>query len=316
MNLGDELRSVLNQEADMQSTTPPDVDRLIVGGRGRRRQRNLTRAVGAGLAVVLVGGGVYALTQDRSEPGGSRIADQQTATPETNAPSAVPTLPPDPGSSGLRPGTFRILVGSDEVGAPIAADLTFTGPGWDAGNFPLLGDGESFGGVAVYQPSALAAASGCDDDLVDSNLAGTPYSLAKQLATLPGSTVLQPVKGTELLGRYAVHVQVRIPQTCPKPLYYRVAETPRGGRGITWDRRDGTMPPVIMDFWVTELEGKPVVIDTWHQQGASADLVSRISQARDSINFVTSGSRAVHRSTPPSAPAPLGRSGAPSHPRR
>ena len=71
--------------------------------------------------------------------------------------------------------------------------------------------------MAAYQPSALAAASGCDDDLVNSNLEESPYSLAKQLATLPGSTVLQPVKGTELLGRYAVHVQVRIPQTCPMP---------------------------------------------------------------------------------------------------
>ena len=173
------------------------------------------------------------------------------------------------------------------MGAPIAADLTFAGLGWSAGNFPLLGDGESFGGVAVYQPSALAAASGCDDDLVTSNVEGSPSSLAQQLATLPGSTVLQPAKPTELLGRYAVHVQVRIPQTCPMPSYYRVAETPRGGRGITYDRPDGTLPPVVMDFWVMELEGRPIVVDTWHQQGASADLVRRIAQARDSITFVT-----------------------------
>ncbi len=193
----------------------------------------------------------------------------------------------DRGPSGLRPGTFRILVGADAEGAPIAADLTFTGLGWNAGNFPLLGIGESFGGVGVYQPIALAAASGCDGDLVNSNLEGSPYSLAQQLAALPGSTVLQPAESTELLGRYAVHVQVRIPQTCPTPQYYRVAETPRGGRGITYDRRDGTMPPVVMDFWVMELEGRPLVVDTWHQQGASADIVRRIAQTRDSITFVT-----------------------------
>ena len=47
------------------------------------------------------------------------------------------------------------------------------------------------------------------------------------------------------------------------------------------------MPPVIMDFWVMELEGKPLVVDTWYQQGASADLVRRIAQTRDSITFVT-----------------------------
>ena len=271
----------------MQYATPPDVDRLIIGGRQRRRHRNLSRAVVSGLAAVLVCGGAYAVAQDRDDVGGSGIADQLTVTPEPPAPTAVPTLPPDRGAAALRPGTFRILVGADEVGAPIAADLTIEGPGWSAGNFPTLENVESVGGVAVYQPLALAAASGCDNDLVDSNVEGSPYALARQLEALPGSTVLQPAKSTELLGRYAVHVQVKIPQTCPAPQYYRAAETPRGGRGITYDRPDATHPPVVMDFWVMELEGRPVVVDTWHQQGASADLVDRIAQARDSITFVT-----------------------------
>ena len=271
MNLGDELRATLNQEADTQLTPGPSVDRLIAGGRTRRRRRNLTRAGGAALALVLIGGGAYAVMQGGgSEAGSDRIANQESVTPEPGV-AAVPTLPEDRGSSGLRPGTFRILVGADAEGAPIAADLTFTGLGWNPGNFPLLGIGESFGGVGAYQPTALAAASGCDGDLVNSNLEGSPYSLAQQLAALPGSTVLQPAESTELLGRHAVHVQVRIPQTCPAPQYYRVAETPRGARGITYDRRDATMPPVVMDFWVMELEGKPLVVDTWYQQGASAD---------------------------------------------
>ncbi len=235
-NLGDELRSTLNQQADTQLTPGPNVDRLIAGGRTRRRRRNLTRAGGAALTVVLVGGGAYAVTQDRSDPAGSRIANQQTPGPS----EAVPTLPGDRGQSNLRPGTFRILVGADPVGAPISADLTFAGTGWSAGNFPLLGDGESFGGVGVYQPSALAARSGCDGDLVTSNVEGSPSSLAQQLTTLPGSTVLQPAKPTELLGRYAFHAQVSIPQSCPMHSYYRVAETPRGGRGITYDRPDPT----------------------------------------------------------------------------
>ncbi len=47
------------------------------------------------------------------------------------------------------------------------------------------------------------------------------------------------------------------------------------------------MPPVVMDFWVMELEGRAMVVDTWHQQGASADLVRRIAEARDSVTFVT-----------------------------
>ena len=150
-------------------------------------------------------------------------------------------MPGDRGQSNLRPGTFRILVGADPVGAPISADLTFAGTGWSAGNFPLLGDGESYGGVGVYQPSALAARSGCDGDLVTSNVEGSLSSLAQQLTTLPGSTVLQPARPAELLGRPAFHAQVSIPQSCPRHSYYRVAETPRGGRGITYDRPDQTV---------------------------------------------------------------------------
>ena len=141
--------------------------------------------------------------------------------------------------------------------------------------------------MGVYQPSALAARSGCDGDLVTSNVEGSPSSLAQQLTTLPGSKVLQRAERTEILGRDAFHAQVSITQSCPRHSYYRVAETPRGGRGITYDRPDLTLPPVVMDFWVIELEGRPMVVDTWHQQGASADLARRIAQARDSITFVT-----------------------------
>jgi len=32
MNLGDQLRETLGEEADMQYATPPDVDGLIIGG--------------------------------------------------------------------------------------------------------------------------------------------------------------------------------------------------------------------------------------------------------------------------------------------
>ena len=44
-----------------------------------------------------------------------------------------------------------------------------------------------------------------------------------------------------------------------------------------------------MDFWVLELEGIPIVVDTWHQAGTSSETIARIAQARDSITFVTSG---------------------------
>ena len=92
MRLDDELRAVLKQEADMQVTRGPDVDRLIMGGRVRRRRRNLTRVGGAVLAIVLVCGGVYAVTREPGDPGSTGIANQSSSTSEpiSESPSATP----------------------------------------------------------------------------------------------------------------------------------------------------------------------------------------------------------------------------------
>jgi hypothetical protein len=283
MNLDDELRAVLDHEAERQTTSLPDVERLIVGGRTRRRHRTVTRALVSGLAVVLIGSGAYAVTQDRSEPDGGPIAN----TSDASGVDEPPTLAGDDTPGDLASGTYRIHVGSDAARAPIQAELTFEGPGWGEGDYPVLEDGESLGGVGAYQPIALGAASGCATDVVTTNLADTPWSLAQQLAALPHSTLEQPVEWTTFLGRRAVHLRLRIPQTCPGPVFYRIALTPRGSRGITFERPDGTFPPVIVDFWVMELEGRPLVVDTWYQAGTSAETIDRIAQVRDSITFVT-----------------------------
>src|SRR5262245_35726981 len=62
MSIDQQLRAALSQEAEMQTVPPPDVDRLIIGGRVRQRRRNLARVGWAGLAAaaaVLIAGGVY-----------------------------------------------------------------------------------------------------------------------------------------------------------------------------------------------------------------------------------------------------------------
>jgi hypothetical protein len=65
---------------------------------------------------------------------------------------------------------------------------------------------------------------------------------------------------------------------------YRVAETVRGGHDITYqDAADD----VVIDFWVVDLDGVPVVVDMWHEGDASSQLVDQIARTRDSITFVT-----------------------------
>ncbi len=278
MNLDEQLRAALSLEADMQNATRPDIDGLITGGRARRRRRNVVWAGGAALAVVLIGGGAYAVTQiDLSDAGSSPTVSEPTS---EATPSA---LPENAGSDYLEPGTYRVVVGADATGGRIEADLTLEGPGWSGGNFPTVVEAGTYGGFGVYRPDALAVESGCDHDVSNGLVGETPQALVQQLAELPGSTVIQPVGTTQKLGFDAQHVRLRIPDDCPGDGGYRVAETPRGSRGISYSSAPTT---VVMDFWVLDVDGVPIVVDTWHQNGASNAQVDRIDQTSDTISFV------------------------------
>jgi hypothetical protein len=285
MTLGDELRAVLSQEADMQYATPPDLDRLIIGGRRRRRQRNLARAGGTALALVLVGGGAYAVThQDGGITQGSRLADAPSATSDsTGAPGSAVDLPPDAGPPGsLDPGTYRVVVGSDARGVVLQADMTLDA-GWRAGNFPTTMLGVKYGGFGVYRPWSLGAGSGCESDPPSTDLGESPRALAKDLANLPRSTVLQPIEKTKAWGFDAQRLQLRIQEDCGFDALYRVAETPRGTRGINYGYGS---TGVVIDFWVLDVDGATVVVDAWHQVGSSVKLVDKITRAAESITFV------------------------------
>ena len=139
----------------------------------------------------------------------------------------------------------------------------------------------------MYRPASLGAGSGCEADPPNADLGESPHALAQQLARLPGSTVVESITPTEAFGYHALHLRLRIRDDCPVSDIYRVAETPRGTRGISYGMRDTTT--VLIDFWVLDLDGIPVVVDSWHQAGTSSETRARIAQARDSITFVTSG---------------------------
>ena len=175
----------------MQNATQPDMDKLISGGQQRRRRRNLTRAGGAALAVVLLGVVAYAVTRRDSidaDPTGSADTPSDTSAPSTD--EVPPTLSLDGGN--LEPGTYRLLVGADTTGAAIEADLTVDGEGWESGNFPVAETGGIHGGLAVYEPLAIAAGTGCSGDTPNADLGETPQSLAEQLAQLPQAQSCSP----------------------------------------------------------------------------------------------------------------------------
>lgn len=282
MSLDDELRSAFTQEALTRVAPPPDPDGLIKGGRARRRRRDLQRAgAGAAAAVLVAAGGWGLLTsQQPAAPGPASRAPGPTS-------GSTPLPPQDhAGREGLQPGTYRTFVGLDATGRRIEADLTVRGGNWSSGDFPLVSErfGSVFAGVGVYQPRALAAGRGCLEDPTTPVLARTPRRLANQLARLPRSTVLAAPAPTRANGWEAQHLRLRIGVECAD--YYRVAETPGGERGITYTAPGAIAEDVVIDFWVLDVDGALVVVDEWHNVGASDALVAQAAQARGSISFV------------------------------
>ena len=260
----------------MQSAPAPDVDRLIRGGRARRRRRNVVRfSIAAALVAVLVGGGVYGVMQ----------IDRGTALEPAPPPST--TSPPsyrDNNGAAIEPGTYRVLVGVDAQGVAINADLTFDSASWKGGGYPVVYGMGRAAGVGVYRPTALAAGTGCVSDEPNREVGDTPQPLAQQLSQLPRSTVVQAPAPVQAFGHDAIHLRLRIDNDCDE--FYRVAETVRGDHGITYNH---IPEKVVIDFWVVDIDGVPVVVDMWHEDGASRYLVDLIARTRDSITFVTGG---------------------------
>lgn len=280
MSLDREMRTTLNREAERQAAPPPDVAGLIRGGRVRRRRRAATRIGVAAVATVLVGATVLGVVDADPRARGD-LASPPSVPPRADAPA----LSTD-GRKVLEPGTYRMVVGRGPSGVAVTAEVTFDGPFWKQGDYPVVSDehAATYAGVGVYRPRTLAAGNGCEDDLTAVVREETPAGLAALLADLPRSTVLREPEQASVLGLRAVHLRLRVDVECPG--YYRVAEAARGHRGITFGPTGAATADVVIDFWVVEVDGVPVVIDQWRNVDAPPDVVARAHAARESITFV------------------------------
>ena len=285
MSLDKELTAAFGQEAERREVPLPDVEGLIRGGRARRRRRNLGRiGIAAAAAVVLVGGGAYGVAHVAPGDPGTASVPPATSASESSEPAAVPPSFQHLDRGAIEPGTYRMYVGADPAGVKIEADLTVTGSNWIAGDQPGVSEGDTWAGVGVYQPDALAGVAPCSGDWQSRDASGTPQALARQLVRLPQSAVVQALTPTEAFGHHAVHLRLRIDDQCPPDEYYQIAAGPAGSRGISYSH---PAKEVLIDFWVVDLNGTTVVVDMWHQVDAPTELVGRASQVRDSITFVT-----------------------------
>lgn len=112
MNLDDQLRAVLNEEADIRTAPTPDVRSMISGGQIRRRRRNAVWAGGSVLAAVIAVGGMYGVAQlgdDDTKSEDHGVVDQP---PE---PQALPIT--NDGATAIEAGTHLAPAGESQVAA-------------------------------------------------------------------------------------------------------------------------------------------------------------------------------------------------------
>lgn len=288
MNLEEELREVLSQEAELRTTPSPDIDRMVNGGQDRLRRRTTMRIGIAAAAVLLIGGGVYGAAQigddSDADSGVTTLPTEPTEPTESTATAAGPPNWVDT-NGGPVAGTYRAYVGTGADGHNIEADLTVHGSNWTASNYPVAYDGQHFAGIGVYRPWSVAG--GCKMDAGFEPAAAEPQSLAQQLAGMPRSDILQQPAPTNALGHRAVHLRLRVDAACNGAAAYLVADTAAGSRGISYFDNSPENGVVIIDFWVMDVDGTTVIVDMFHTEDAPSRLVDQATAARESIAFVT-----------------------------
>jgi hypothetical protein len=283
MNLDDQLREVLNEEAAMRTATPPDVGDLISGGQARRRRRNAMWAGGSVLAVVIAAGGVYSLTQTGDEKADSPGFIATTPTPEA--------LPTSDEPVEISAGTYLVPGGNDEVVAP----YTITVPaGWMTQHGVDVGKHGDQPGAIGIEPFVLDTIRLTSDTCTGPETLGAPQtSTASLVAGLraqgSGLRVSDPVADT-LGGLAATRIDLDYPgskilQNC------RLSTEPTVEPGWlqVWSGYFVLAPAESASVYVVDVAGRAQVFVTRTADDASVADRAALQSILDSIRFESGG---------------------------
>ena len=280
MSLDEELRGGTRPGGgDARDAPRPTWTALISGGgpagvaatwhgsvRVRRRGRARRLAAAYGVAQV-----------DPGRPRDRSAAPASTPSPSRSEP-ATSRRPCRPGpDAALEPGTYRMLRGHRrrrrrDRGRPDRRRARH----WESADFAGWSSeaATATAGVGVYQPDALAAGTGCSGDW---------YDQRRDAATRggPGAAAGRGSRGARSSRRRRrPRRSATTPSTCGcgsttecrAPVLPRRRDARSGDRGITYPR--GHVPKeVVIDFWVVDLDGTPVVVDKWRNIDAPRELV-------------------------------------------
>ena len=290
MNLDDELRAVLNEEAVLRSATRPDVGRLIAGGRVRRRRRNAAWAGGVLLAAVIAGGGVYGVAQlvDHDTRSASPIVDRPTPEP----------LPTSADVVALEAGTYVVPTGTDAVASP----YTVTVPaGWRGAVTPrgiVIGKHQEEAGGTGHTPAAIGIEPFVLDRirLTDDACTGpetlgkAPTSTAALVAGLraqhSGPRVSDPV-ATIVGGLPATRIDLDYPARQPLADCRLSNNTPGLERGVlqVWSGYFILFPDESASVYVVQVGDRAQMLVVRTADGASAADRAAMQSILDSVTF-------------------------------
>lgn len=277
MNLDDQLRAVLNEEAHMRTAPTPDMDELITGGQTRRRRRKAAWAGGAVLAAVVAAGGGYAVAQ---------VGDDDSTTQVTHRPT--PKALPDTGrAEAIAAGSYAIRADDDYVVVPYTLTVP---PGWESQGDSIVGKHRDGPGAVSIEPYVLGNIRLADDTCSGGQTFGAPQTSAAGLVAglrAQGSAPrVTATTDTTFGGFPATRIDLEYPAATPL-LNCRVSELSGVDEGLlqVWTGYWVMSPAETASAYVVDVGGqeKVFLVRTAHD-ATVADRVE-LQSILDSIKF-------------------------------
>ena len=138
----------------------------------------------------------------------------------------------------------------------------------------------------VRGPRAVRAGDGASTGVAPD---ATMDDVVRLLTTLPQFAVLEGPRALPAFGRDTRYLKVRADRvTCPavRDARYQLADI-YWGDGFDSGGESAIEPgrPVLIEFWVLELEGKPVVVEARQEGRPETAMVDQLDQVRESLTF-------------------------------
>ena len=286
MSLDQRLADAARRVAEQ--VDPPEVDLELVRSRAHaNRRRTVALAVAAALvAVALAGIPLFAAGRDTTAP-------QPAVSPRSEL---ICTLPHADCATRLclKPSVYGIPLGRDAAGRRVRAKLTVPTAGWEGawdGHRISRASAEGAVVLSVYQPAGFAGDQPCDQDVMTTKVAtdATMDDVVHDLTALPQFAVVDGPRARPAFGRDTRYVKVRADRlSCPPvrgaqyllaDIYWGEGEESGGESAIEPGR------PVMIEFWVLEAGGKPVVVEARQEGAPSAEMVRGLDRLRESLTF-------------------------------